>query len=261
MLEERRRQIMAELHAHGSASLATLARLLNVSQMTVRRDLDALADAGRLTRIRGGAMLDQTTPPPTRQPLSSRPSPAKAAVALLAAEQVLPATVIGLSAGTTTALVAHHLRERENLTVVTNSLPISDTLTESDPGSDLPHQSVVLTGGIRTATDALVGPVAVRALDSLHCDICIVSGTGLTLETGVTSANLLEAETNRAFVETARRTIVVVDHTKWDRISLRTAVELNSIDTLIIDGDAPEDAIAALRDRVPQVLVAPVDHS
>src|SRR5690606_21722240 len=97
------------------------------------------------------------------------------------------------------------------LTVVTNSLPVSEVLHRSGRRD----QTVVLTGGVRTPSDALVGPVAVSALDGLHADMLFMGVHGLDVRHGLTTPNLAEAETNRAFIGSARRLVVVADRSKW----------------------------------------------
>lgn len=253
MREERRRRIVAELAEKGSATLTELAELLQVSTMTIRRDVDALAEDGTLSRTRGGVLLERHEPALRAVPQASA---AKHAVAKAAAALIGPGDVVGIAAGVTTLLLASYLRQVENLTVVTNSLPIADMLSGSPPGTDdMPDRSVVITGGLRTPSNALVGPVTVRALEQLHCDTVIISGHGLAPETGLTTPNLLEAETNRALVASARRTVVVIDHTKWRKVSLRTIVDLDSVDVIVVDDGIGAAAVEELRGLVPEVQV------
>lgn len=254
MREERHRRILAELAEKDTATLTDLAKLLQVSTMTIRRDVDALAETGLVSRTRGGAILEHKQPPARAVP---RTSAAKRAVAKAAADLIGPGDVVGIAAGLTTLLVASHLRHIENLTVVTNSLPIADILSEPNSGSDdMPGTSVVIAGGLRTPSNALVGPVTVRALEQLHCDTVIISGHGLAPETGLTTPNLLEAETNRALVASAQRTVVVIDHTKWLKVSLRTIVDLDSIDLLVVDDGVGARVLEELRGLVPEVHIA-----
>jgi len=253
LLAERRQRIVAELRRRGSAHLGDLADTLAVSTMTIRRDIDALAAEGLVTRTRGGVLLNAeagAAPPPI--PTSAE----KEAIAREAARLVEPGSVVGLAAGSTTGLLAGHLREVDGLTVVTNSLQIADLLQAPPHGSALPDHSVVLTGGLRTPAGALVGPVAVHALEQLHCDVVFLSGNGLAPETGLTTPNLLEAETNRALVAAGRHTVVVIDHAKWRQVSLATIVDIDAIDVVVVDAGLGEAALAELRSYVPDVRVA-----
>lgn len=257
LVAERRQQILAELRRRGSAHLRDLADAANVSVMTVRRDIDALAAEGLVARTRGGVLLNPDARPALAPALAD--SAEKDAVAREAARLVEPGSVVGIAAGSTTGLLARELRGVPGLTVVTNSLQIADLLEAPPPrGGDLPDQSVVLTGGLRTPAGALVGPVAVRALEQLHCDLVFLSGNGLAPATGLTTPNLLEAETNRALVASGRRTVVVVDHTKWGQVSLATIVDIDAVDTVVVDAGLDPGSLAELRSHVPDVRVAPV---
>lgn len=256
-MAERRRRIVAELQRRGAAHIEELASALDVSSMTVRRDIDALAAEGLVAKTRGGVLLQQGASRPRSSADLAENLAEKAAVANEAAKLVRPGMVVGLAAGSTVGLIAPHLRSVEGLTVVTNSVPIADQLASPDR-ADLPDPSVVLTGGLRTPTGALVGPVAVRALEDLHCDVVFLSGNGLAPETGLTTPNLLEAETNRALVDSGRRTVVLIDHTKWRQVSLATIVDLDAVDAVVVDGAMDSAAVDELRSFVPEVHLAPI---
>jgi DeoR/GlpR family transcriptional regulator of sugar metabolism len=126
------------------------------------------------------------------------------------------------------------------------------------PGADprLRELSVVLTGGARTPSDALVGPVADLTIRSLHLDTLFLGCHGIEPVAGLTTPNLAEAETNRAFVRAARKITVVADHTKWGVVGLSSFAELDEVDTLISDSGLPPEARTLLADRVGQLLIA-----
>ena len=131
---------------------------------------------------------------------SLRETAEKEAIAARAATLVRPGMAIAVTAGTTTWTLARHLAAIADLTVVTNSLKVAEVLYEQHR----PDRTVVLTGGLRTPSDGLVGPVAVQAIRSLHVDMVIMGVHGLDARAGLTTPNLLEAETNRAMVDAAR---------------------------------------------------------
>jgi DeoR/GlpR family transcriptional regulator of sugar metabolism len=120
-----------------------------------------------------------------------------------------------------------------------------------------PDQTVVLTGGVRTPSDALVGPVAVAALRSLNLDIVFLGVHGMDERTGFTSPNLLEAETSRALAESGRRLVVVADHTKWGVVGISTIASLEDADVVVTDAGLHADAVAVLTERVGDVMIAP----
>ncbi len=142
---------------------------------------------------------------------------------------------VGLGGGSSTWALARELRGVDDLTIVTNSLPVADVFARPDRADEPYTQTVVLTGGVRTPADALVGPVAVASLEHLHCDVVFLGVRGIDLTAGLTTSNLLEAETNRALVAAGARAVVLADHTKWGAVGLTTIVDLNEVDLVVMD--------------------------
>jgi DeoR/GlpR family transcriptional regulator of sugar metabolism len=144
------------------------------------------------------------------------------------------------------------------LTVVTNSVRVADVFENAARAGSAasPAATVVLTGGVRTPSDALVGPIADRAIRSLHFDLLFLGTHGLSMEAGLSTPNLAEAETNRSFVTSARRVVAVADHTKWGTVGLSTFAQLSEVDTLVTDAGLPQSARAELSEHVRSVLVA-----
>src|SRR5215218_1555854 len=123
--------------------------------------------------------------------------------------------------------------------------------------SPLPDVTVVLAGGVRTPSDSLVGPVAVTALRSLHVDVLFTGVHGMASDAGFTTPNLLEAETNRALIECAERTVVIADHTKWGVRGLSRFARLDEADALITDAGLPPEARTVLGEHIERVIIAP----
>ena len=119
-------------------------------------------------------------------------------------------------------------------------------------------RTVVLIGGVRTPSDALVGPIATAALQSLHLDQLFLGAHGIDPEHGLSTPNLMEAETNRAFVRAARRLVVVADHTKWGIVGLSTMAGLREADVLVSDDRLRAEARAVLTENVGELVLAPV---
>lgn len=254
LAQRRHELIVAEVRRLGAVRVSDLAELLNVSDMTVRRDLDVLDEAGLVTKVHGGA----TTPEhhssfePGFAAKSVHNTAEKAAISRRAAELVPAGSAIGLTAGTTTFAFASELEAVAELTVVTNSIRVAEVLTQ--PGR--PDRTVVLTGGVRTPSDALVGPVAVGALRSLHLDQVFMGVHGMNTRAGFTTPNLLEAETNQAFLAAAGRLVVLADHTKWGVAGLSSIAPLERADVLVTDDGLDTDARHELDDRVGRLIVA-----
>jgi DeoR/GlpR family transcriptional regulator of sugar metabolism len=123
-------------------------------------------------------------------------------------------------------------------------------------GPDGTTDSVVLTGGVRTPSDALVGPIADLTIRSLHFDLLFLGCHGFDPDAGLTTPNLAEAETNRTFMRVARRVVVLADHTKWGLVSLSSFARLNEVDVLITDDMLPGDARALVAEQVGEVVYA-----
>lgn len=115
---------------------------------------------------------------------------------------------------------------------------------------------MVLTGGVRTPSDSLVGPVADRAIDSLHFDVLFLGVHGISAEAGLSTPNLAEAETNRRFVRAARRIVVVADHTKWGTVGLSSFATLEEVDTFVTDAGLAPRTRAKIGEHLPGLLVA-----
>jgi DeoR/GlpR family transcriptional regulator of sugar metabolism len=255
---QRQALIVEEVQRRGAVRVSELTRQFGVSDMTIRRDLDLLVQQGLVDKVHGGATTLRTssTEEPGFEAKWLRRRQEKEAIARAAARQVAPGTAVGLSAGTTTWTLAHELRDIPGLTVVTNSIQVAEVLYRGTA-----DQTVVLTGGVRTPSDALVGPVAVSALRELHLDIVFMGVHGMDVRSGFTTPNLLEADANRAFVQAARLLAVVADHSKWGVLGISTIAALEDADLLVTDEGMPEDAVRLLGDRVGELVLASVDGS
>jgi DeoR/GlpR family transcriptional regulator of sugar metabolism len=253
LAQQRQSAILEIVRRTGAVRVADLVQQFGVSDMTVRRDLEALAGRGLVDKVHGGATT--VGPGSTEEPgfgaKSQRQRDEKARIAARAAELVSPGTAIALSAGTTTAALAALLTEVADLTVVTNSIPVADVFYRRAR----PDQTVVLTGGTRTPSDALAGPVAEAAIATLNVDLLFLGVHGMSARSGLTTPNLLEAGTNRLLVQAARRVVVVADHTKWQTVGIATIVRLDQVDVLITDAGLAQPARDELAAEVGELVV------
>lgn len=253
LAQQRQAAIIDRVRASGGVRVTELANEFNVSDMTIRRDLEALAERGLLAKVHGGATT--VSPGSAHEPgfsaKSVRERAEKAAIAQRAAALVSPGDAVALSAGTTTAELAQRLVDVPALTVVTNSIPVADVFYRAGR----PDQTVVLTGGTRTPSDALVGPVAVAAIGTLHLDVLFLGVHGMSERAGYTTPNLMEADVNRALVQAAERLVVLADHTKWGTVGISSIVPLSRAHVLITDDGLDGDARALLSETVPELVV------
>jgi DeoR/GlpR family transcriptional regulator of sugar metabolism len=256
---QRQTYILSRVRQHGAVRVSDLVKELNVSDMTIRRDLERLAERGLLEKVHGGATAipDGASYEPSFTAKSSRLQHEKEAIARLAAAMVRPGTAIGISAGTTTYTVARHLIDVPGLTIVTNSVQVAELLHQAPRES----HTVLLTGGMRTPSDALVGPFAVAALQTTHLDLVFMGVHGMDAKSGFTTPNLLEAETNRALIAAGRSLVVVADHTKWGIIGISSIARLDEANTLITDVAMAQDAQEILREHVGELMLAPVPRA
>ncbi|MFV2119241.1 DeoR/GlpR family DNA-binding transcription regulator [Streptomyces sp. Act-28] len=263
LAEQRRALILDEVRRRGGVRVNELTRRLNVSDMTVRRDLDALARQGVIEKVHGGAVpvAEARTHEPGFEVKSALEPGAKEDIARAAAAMVAPGSAIALSGGTTTYAVARRLLDVPDLTVVTNSVRVADVFHSApapEPGGAARPgtATVVLTGGVRTPSDALVGPVADQAIGTLHFDVLFLGVHGVSVEAGLSTPNLAEAETNRRLVRSARRVVVVADHTKWGKVALSSFARLEDVDTLVTDAGVSDEVRAAMAEHLPGLVVA-----
>ena len=184
------------MQRHGGARVSDLVATLGVSDMTIRRDIQELARRELVLRVHGGAtsITGRSADEPGFVVKSALHPVPKSAIAVAAAELVEPGASIALSAGTTTYGLAQQLLTVPGLTIVTNSPPVANLLHEA--GRD--DLTVILTGGVRTPSNALVGPIALGALRTLHVDMLFLGVHGMDERAGLTTPNLVEAETDRA---------------------------------------------------------------
>ena len=256
MLAAQRQKLIAdEIRREGGVRVSELTSLLDVSEVTIRRDLDVLESAGLIDKVHGGATArgSMSAQEPGFEAKSHRQLKEKDAIARAASRLVQPGQSIGLSAGTTTWRLAQHLTEIRDLTVVTNSIQVANVLHRA-PRPDL---TVVLTGGVRTPSDALVGPVALTTIRSLHLDVLYLGVHGVTEDPGLTTPNLLEAEIDRAFVAASEELVVVVDHTKWGVRGLSRIAGLEDVNVFVSDSGLTPEARAAIGERTERLVIAP----
>jgi DeoR/GlpR family transcriptional regulator of sugar metabolism len=254
LAEERRQKVLELVSRKGFVALKDLARDIDVSESTIRRDVEYWDDKRLLRHTRGGAVyvgggglppLDERTGMQLRE---------KQAVARLAASLIQEGDSVLLDGGTTTLEVAR-LLVGKNVQVVTNSLPIA-ALFASRHEADL----VLLGGYIYPRTGVALGPNTVRMLEDLHVQQAFLSVGGIT-EKGLFNSNLLLVETERQMMRSADQVVVVADHSKVGRPALAFLCELATIDTLVVD-DALTDSQRRLLEGADgvRVLLAPLEE-
>lgn len=257
LASQRRTLILEALERTGGVRVSDLTVRFGVSDMTVRRDLELMESHGWLRKVHGGAIaVASSSEEPTFETKQLLHLAAKRAIAARAAEFVEPGSAIGISAGSTTSVLAQMLDSIDGpLSIVTNSTTVADALAKNSSARD---HTIILTGGVRTPSAALVGSVADRSIGSLYVDRLFLGVHGMHPVAGLTSPNMSEAHTNAAFIARARQLVVVADSSKWGTVGLAEIAPLTSIDVLITDEGLPPPARDVLGDAVGELIIVPV---
>lgn len=255
---ERRDAIVAQLVTSPAVRVTQLAQQFDVSEMTIRRDIDALDAAGALTRVHGGATRPQTlsAAEPGFSANTARHREAKQQIALAASRLVTPGMTISLTGGTTVYELAALLPDLGPLTVLTNSLPVADLLNGLAAQDRCRNVNVLLTGGERSPSEALVGPLATATVGLLNVDLCFMGVHGVDATAGITTPNLAEAETNRAFARQSARLVVLADSTKIGVVALAQIVDLAELECLVTAGEPLGEGALAELEHHTTVLTA-----
>ncbi len=249
--EERQNLILDLLQRQGRLTVTEIVERFKVSEATARRDLEALAGQGKIQRVHGGALPVYQAPP--EPPLLQRESEQffeKHRIAQAVATLVRDGETIFIASGSTTLQVARQLRGRK-LTVITNSLPVMNTLANT------PTITLISIGGeLRRSELSFVGHIAEQAIAELRADKVIMGVHALSIEHGLTSDYLPEVLTDRAILKIGREVILVADHTKFNTVSTAFIAPITAIHCLVTDSAAPADQVNALRELGLRVILA-----
>jgi DeoR family fructose operon transcriptional repressor len=248
--EERQHRISEFLQKAEFASLEEIARHVEVSVSTVRRDLTLLEISGSVRRTHGGARV--VVPRSDEFTFSARDThqlAEKEAIGRACAELIPPNQSVILDAGTTVYHVARYL-ESKAPQIVTNSLPVANLFASAN------RLEVVLSGGvIYPRLGVLVGPLAVEAFTKIHADVAVMSAGGLSRD-GITNSHGLLIDIQRSMIQAAQKVIFCFDHTKFGRQSVLPLCELDCVDTIVADAGAPVELVTELRNRGIEVILA-----
>jgi DeoR/GlpR family transcriptional regulator of sugar metabolism len=254
---QRRSAIQAVLAARGEVAIGEMASRFDVSEMTIRRDLETLEDQGVARRVRGGAI--STVSRSYEPPFATRAVEAKAAkeqIAAAAARYVEYGETAILDVGSTTLELARCLHGRGGLTIVTPNVRASLELANE------PNVRVILTGGIvRPGELSLIGDAAERTFAELNCDVLFLGVGGIHPEKGLTEYNLDDTRVKRAALRAASRCVALADATKLDRVCLATIAPLDEIDVLITDAGPGNPTVEAAREAGVEVVSVSVPEA
>jgi DeoR family transcriptional regulator, fructose operon transcriptional repressor len=244
----RLRQIVRSRHA---VRIEELKAELGVSIATIRRDLDELEGSGELRRVHGGAVSVDVHPIEARfEAKAAEHAAEKQRIAARALELVDADSSLYLDAGSTCLELARLLAHRDDITVVTNSLPAIVELAGTGP------RLVVVGGELRPLSQAIVGPLSTPLLDELYVDRAFMGTFGLSLDAGLTTTDPAEAFTKEHALTRAREVVLLADSSKLGTRSFAHAGRLDQIDVVITDAELDEEAATIFEDAGVRVLVA-----
>ncbi|MCL5985121.1 MAG: DeoR/GlpR family DNA-binding transcription regulator [Actinobacteria bacterium] len=251
LAEERREYILELLNKDGSLSVPEIAKMLKISDSTIRRDLNKLARDGQLRRTHGGALrLESVGLELIYDVQKELFVNEKRRIGTRAAKLIEDGDVVLIEAGTTGLELARNIDKNLNLTVITNGPDIAIALRKL--GAKI---NVILTGGIlRAETCSLIGPHAERLLEEVHVDKAFIGITGLTVEEGLTMANPLEAHLRKKMISSAKEVIAIGDNSKFGRVSMNFVASIEDLDIVVTDDKLSSDIKRSLEEKGVEVI-------
>lgn len=234
--KERRNLILEKLKKNEKIDIEHLAEQLNVSAMTIRRDLTYLEEEEKIIRTHGGAILNKPLIIESSfQAKEEKHNIEKRLIARKASELIQDNSTIILDSGTTTLEIAKLIKDRKKLTVVTNDIKIAAELMDSEA-------KVIVAGGeLQNSVGALFGPLTEQILSNLHVDLCFLGAHAVHLKAGITTTTFEKAYVKKLMIEAAETTWLVVDSSKFCQKSLTKVCDLTRLDGVITDNKITDE--------------------
>jgi DeoR/GlpR family transcriptional regulator of sugar metabolism len=252
MLTKERQQLLLDyITTHKSAQVTGLSEAFDISISTVRRDLIELEKEGLVSRVHGGAIINERQNELPIHQRSFQQAEEKKRIGKAAAQLVKDNDTIMITGGTTTEAMLPFLASKSNLTVITNSVSCAYHLTK------YPDIAVVMLGGwLRHAEFSVHGPLTESGLKELQPQKVFFGIFGICPETGLTGSDLQEVQTDRFLISAIAELIILADHTKFCRSGPVRLAPIEAASIVVTDDKAPEEDIAALRKKGIQVILA-----
>ena len=231
---ERKNEILDKLRAEQRVLVSDLAEYYNVTEETIRRDLDKLEKEGYATKTYGGAILGNSTKTDLSYTIRNKTNvDAKNQIAALASRLIEDGDHLMLDDSSTSLYLAKKLKEKKNLTVITNSVELVVELNGID------GWTIILTGGrLKPDSLALVGDQTQQMLRGYHVDNAVMSCKGIDLEAGVTDSSEFHAQTKQSMLRCAKKKILILDSSKIDKVSFIDIAPLDAFD-IVVTNTAP----------------------
>ncbi len=252
--EERHNLILETLMKHESIPVSNLSMLLDVSAVTIRKDLSELEKNSKLYRSHGRAIL--IDPYINNRSIIEKENLArheKAQIGQLASSLITKDDSIIIASGTTVLAMARCIKPIHRLTVISASLKVSELL-----GANEAIDLIQLGGTLRTSSLSVVGKYAENALQGFSCSKLFIGVDGIDLDFGITTTDMRESDLNRAMMRTAQKTIVLADSSKFRRRGFSKIADIEDIDVIITDSNIPDKIAQAIEDRGIEIKVVNV---
>jgi DeoR family transcriptional regulator of aga operon len=252
MLNEERRQKIQEILTRKKRILVKeVSSDFNISEVTIRKDLEVLEKRGILSRVHGGAILKESSVPDLA--LTEKEhihTQEKQKIALKASELIDRGDVIILDSGSTTTEIARLVKFKKDIKIITNAVNIALELAASD-------NEVILTGGfLREKSFSLVGAIAEDVLRTMTADKLFLGVDGIHFQYGLTTPNLMEGRVNQLMMQIAHEVIVVADSSKFGKRSMSIIADVEDADKIISDKKIQNDDLDRLRELGVEVILA-----
>ncbi len=242
-------EILEIARKDGKVTVEKLAEHFGVTLQTIRRDLSDLADAGRLDRVHGGAVLPSGTSNIGYEDRRALNADAKRAIARACAAQIPNGISLFLNIGTTTEAVAQELLHHQKLMVVTNNMNVANILAAN------PDCDIIVTGGqLRRADGGLVGPLASETIRQFKFDIAVIGCSAVDSEGDLLDFDIQEVSVSQAIIRHSRRTFLVADHTKFTRTAPARIGSIERLDAVFTDAQLPDNLEKAFEGWNTQVI-------
>lgn len=234
---ERRRKIISLLEEKSSVEVPELSKIFNVTEETVRRDLEKLETDGMLRRTHGGAVASDSInldlPLKVREITNIE---GKRAIGIKVSQYIKDGDTIMLDSSSTALQVAERIKDKKKITVITNSVNIVTALANAK------ECSIISTGGIlRESSMSFVGHLTESSIKNYNVDKAIISCHGIDMKKGITDSNEMEAEVKKAMLQAAEEAFLMVDYTKFNKVSFIKMLKIDSINTIFTDREPGED--------------------
>ncbi len=249
MRETRHQKILDYLLSHQSADIDELSKFINVSEATIRRDLDYLESTGDLIRVRGGALKKIEKIEPFVLPRSLIQADIKKRIGKAAADLVQDNDTIIVSTGSTTEAMIPFLSEKVGLTIITNALNVAFQLTRFENIS-----TIVLGGLLRQSEFDLIGHITEDALSGLVATKFFRGVKGIHPKQGLTASDVVQVRTDRKMIDTVQDLIILADHTKFNSMGSIQVGPISIASVIITDVDAPKDDLELIRQMGVNVI-------